>query len=171
MDIFSVEGNLLSCFVFVHFGAWNLTSIHKLCICLASYTEDRVMFCKNVKVLANFWGSRSLILFDWCHFLLPVIIFRPNLLKMCLIWRLFASVSIHPTPVCSDVGKLPQVQNGTAASASYNGVDAAHACNVLQQLKALYDEAQLTDIVVEVDHGQTFSCHRNVLAAISPYFR
>ncbi|XP_023649747.1 kelch repeat and BTB domain-containing protein 8 isoform X1 [Paramormyrops kingsleyae] len=70
-----------------------------------------------------------------------------------------------------DIGKLPQVQNGTTASASYNGVDAAHACNVLQQLKALYDEAQLTDIVVEVDHGQTFSCHRNVLAAISPYFR
>ena len=35
----------------------------------------------------------------------------------------------------------------------------------------MYDEGQLTDIVVEVDHGKTFSCHRNVLAAISPYFR
>uniref|UniRef100_A0A8C4NVD0 Kelch repeat and BTB domain containing 8 n=1 Tax=Dicentrarchus labrax TaxID=13489 RepID=A0A8C4NVD0_DICLA len=69
------------------------------------------------------------------------------------------------------VGKLLQVQNGTPPSTNYNGVDAVHACNILQQLKALYDEAQLTDIVVEVDHGRTFSCHRNVLAAISPYFR
>lgn len=71
----------------------------------------------------------------------------------------------------SEVGKLLQVQNGTPPSTNYNGVDAVHACNILQQLKALYDEAQLTDIVVEVDHGKTFSCHRNVLAAISPYFR
>ncbi|XP_027011649.1 kelch repeat and BTB domain-containing protein 8 isoform X2 [Tachysurus fulvidraco] len=70
-----------------------------------------------------------------------------------------------------DVGKLLQVQNGTPASTSYNGVDALHACTILQQLKALYDEAQLTDIVVEVDNGETFACHRNVLAAISPYFR
>lgn len=73
--------------------------------------------------------------------------------------------------LCSEVGKLLQVQNGTPPTTNYNGVDAVHACNILQQLKALYDEAQLTDIVVEVDHGKTFSCHRNVLAAISPYFR
>ncbi|XP_046881871.1 kelch repeat and BTB domain-containing protein 8 [Hypomesus transpacificus] len=72
---------------------------------------------------------------------------------------------------CGEVGKLLQVQNGTPVNSNYNGVDAVHACTVLQQLKALYDEAQLTDIVVEVDHGKTFSCHRNVLAAISPYFR
>uniref|UniRef100_A0A8C6PUH1 Kelch repeat and BTB domain containing 8 n=1 Tax=Nothobranchius furzeri TaxID=105023 RepID=A0A8C6PUH1_NOTFU len=72
---------------------------------------------------------------------------------------------------CSEVGKLLQVQNGTPPASNFNGVDAVHACNILQQLKALYDEAQLTDIVVEVDHGKTFSCHRNVLAAISPYFR
>lgn len=71
----------------------------------------------------------------------------------------------------SEVGKLLQVQNGTPPVSNYNGVDAVHACIILQQLKALYDEAQLTDIVVEVDHGKTFSCHRNVLAAISPYFR
>ncbi|XP_028303445.1 kelch repeat and BTB domain-containing protein 8 [Gouania willdenowi] len=70
-----------------------------------------------------------------------------------------------------EVGKLLLMQNGTSPTSNYNGVDAVHACNILQQLKALYDEAQLTDIVVEVDHGQTFSCHRNVLAAISPYFR
>ncbi|XP_007893388.2 kelch repeat and BTB domain-containing protein 8 isoform X2 [Callorhinchus milii] len=50
-------------------------------------------------------------------------------------------------------------------------MDPAHACCILQQLKCMYDDGQLTDIVVEVDHGKTFSCHRNVLAAISPYFR
>lgn len=33
----------------------------------------------------------------------------------------------------------------------------------------MYDEGELTDIVVEVDH-KTFSYHRHVLAAISPYF-
>ncbi|MBN3323398.1 KBTB8 protein, partial [Atractosteus spatula] len=68
----------------------------------------------------------------------------------------------------SDIGKL--LQNGTAANSNYNGMDPLHACKILQQLKSLYDEGQLTDIVVEVDHGKTFSCHRNVLAAISPYF-
>ncbi|XP_028855221.1 kelch repeat and BTB domain-containing protein 8 isoform X1 [Denticeps clupeoides] len=76
-----------------------------------------------------------------------------------------------PLVTRAEAGKLLQVQNGTPVSSSYNGVDALHACNILQQLKALYDESQLTDIVVEVDHGRTFSCHRNVLAAISPYFR
>nr|AAI18482.1 KBTBD8 protein [Bos taurus] len=50
-------------------------------------------------------------------------------------------------------------------------MDPFHACSILKQLKTMYDEGQLTDIVVEVDHGKTFSCHRNVLAAISPYFR
>lgn len=81
----------------------------------------------------------------------------------------YASCSVRD--VLTEVGKLLQVQNGTPPSTNFNGVDAVHACNMLQQLKALYDEAQLTDIVVEVDHGKTFSCHRNVLAAISPYFR
>uniref|UniRef100_A0A8C9T993 Kelch repeat and BTB (POZ) domain containing 8 n=1 Tax=Scleropages formosus TaxID=113540 RepID=A0A8C9T993_SCLFO len=69
------------------------------------------------------------------------------------------------------INRLLQIQNGTPAITSYNGVDAMHACNLLQQLKALYDDAQLTDIVVRVDNGHTFSCHRNILAAISPYFR
>uniref|UniRef100_A0A8C8UJ68 BTB domain-containing protein n=1 Tax=Peromyscus maniculatus bairdii TaxID=230844 RepID=A0A8C8UJ68_PERMB len=50
-------------------------------------------------------------------------------------------------------------------------MDPFHACSILKQLKTMCDEGQLTDIVVEVDHGKTFSCHRNVLAAISPYFR
>uniref|UniRef100_A0A8C6FW64 BTB domain-containing protein n=1 Tax=Moschus moschiferus TaxID=68415 RepID=A0A8C6FW64_MOSMO len=50
-------------------------------------------------------------------------------------------------------------------------MDPFHACSILKKLKTMYDEGQLTDIVVEVDHGKTFSCHRNVLAAISPYFR
>ncbi|KAG7493606.1 kelch repeat and BTB domain-containing protein 8 [Solea senegalensis] len=80
-------------------------------------------------------------------------------------------LSIPPNMLFAEVGKLSQVQNGTPPTTNYNGVDAVHACNILQQLKALYDEAQLTDIVVEVDHGKTYSCHRNVLAAISPYFR
>ncbi|XP_041130746.1 kelch repeat and BTB domain-containing protein 8-like [Polyodon spathula] len=70
-----------------------------------------------------------------------------------------------------DIGKLLQVQNGIPANANYNGMDPLHACNILQQLKSMYEKEQLTDIVVEVDHGKTFSCHRNVLAAISPYFR
>ncbi|XP_043933897.1 kelch repeat and BTB domain-containing protein 8 [Protopterus annectens] len=50
-------------------------------------------------------------------------------------------------------------------------MDPFHACTILQQLKSMYDEGQLTDIIVEVDHGKKFACHRNVLAAISPYFR
>ncbi|KAK6480673.1 kelch repeat and BTB domain-containing protein 8 [Huso huso] len=70
-----------------------------------------------------------------------------------------------------DIGKLLQVQNGIPANTNCNGMDPLHACNILQQLKSMYEEEQLTDIVVEVDHGKTFSCHRNVLAAISPYFR
>ncbi|XP_033876768.1 kelch repeat and BTB domain-containing protein 8-like [Acipenser ruthenus] len=70
-----------------------------------------------------------------------------------------------------DIGKLLQVQNGIPANTNCNGMDPLHACNILQQLKSMYEEEQLTDIVVEVDHGETFSCHRNVLAAISPYFR
>ncbi|XP_051836438.1 kelch repeat and BTB domain-containing protein 8 [Antechinus flavipes] len=68
----------------------------------------------------------------------------------------------------------PQAPNGAPPAPPVVGpgpVDAAHACSILQQLKTMYDEGQLTDIVVEVDHGKTFSCHRNVLAAISPYFR
>lgn len=67
--------------------------------------------------------------------------------------------------------KFSQTLNGTPSSTASGGMDPSHACSILQQLKAMYDEGQLTDIVVEVDHGKTFSCHRNVLAAISPYFR
>ncbi|XP_028575282.1 kelch repeat and BTB domain-containing protein 8 isoform X1 [Podarcis muralis] len=68
--------------------------------------------------------------------------------------------------------KFSQILNGTPVSSTASvGMDPSHACSILQQLKAMYDERQLTDIVVEVDHGKTFSCHRNVLAAISPYFR
>ncbi|KAM3914599.1 kelch repeat and BTB domain-containing protein 8 [Leptodactylus fuscus] len=71
-----------------------------------------------------------------------------------------------------EVAKLLQMQNGVPLSSPVgNGMDPFHACTILQQLKAMYDEGQLTDIVVEVDHGIHFACHRNVLAAISPYFR
>lgn len=68
--------------------------------------------------------------------------------------------------------KFSQTLNGIPSSNTVSsGMDPFHACSILQQLKTMYDEGQLTDIVVEVDHGKTFSCHRNVLAAISPYFR
>ena len=74
--------------------------------------------------------------------------------------------------VSSEQSKFSQTLNGTPASSTASGgMDPFHACSILQQLKMMYDEGQLTDIVVEVDHGKTFSCHRNVLAAISPYFR
>ncbi|XP_006002098.1 kelch repeat and BTB domain-containing protein 8 isoform X2 [Latimeria chalumnae] len=69
-------------------------------------------------------------------------------------------------------GKFSQAQNAMpSTSVPSNGMDALHACSILQQLKIMYDEGQLTDIVLEVDLGKTFSCHRIVLAAISPYFR
>ncbi|XP_005860863.1 PREDICTED: kelch repeat and BTB domain-containing protein 8 isoform X3 [Myotis brandtii] len=58
-----------------------------------------------------------------------------------------------------------------SADTAGEAVDPAHACSVLKQLRTMYEEGQLTDIVVEVDRGKAFSCHRNVLAAISPYFR
>ncbi|XP_009089406.1 kelch repeat and BTB domain-containing protein 8 [Cinclus cinclus] len=68
--------------------------------------------------------------------------------------------------------QFSQTLNGVPPSNQVtSGMDPFHACSILQQLKTMYDEGQLTDIVVEVDHGKTFSCHRNVLAAISPYFR
>ncbi|XP_068107871.1 kelch repeat and BTB domain-containing protein 8 isoform X2 [Hyperolius riggenbachi] len=71
-----------------------------------------------------------------------------------------------------EVAKFLQTQNGVPSpSLVTNGVDPFHACTILQQLKAMYDENKLTDIVVQVENGKHFSCHRNVLAAISPYFR
>lgn len=70
-----------------------------------------------------------------------------------------------------DLSKSPTPNGTPSADAASDAVDPSHACSVLKQLRAMYEEAQLTDIVVEVDHGKTFSCHRNVLAAISPYFR
>nr|XP_033782619.1 kelch repeat and BTB domain-containing protein 8 isoform X2 [Geotrypetes seraphini] len=73
--------------------------------------------------------------------------------------------------VPGELGKLIHTQNGMPSSTASGGMDPFHACSLLQQLKTMYDEGQLTDIVVQVDNGKTFSCHRNVLAAISPYFR
>ncbi|XP_061407712.1 kelch repeat and BTB domain-containing protein 8 isoform X1 [Lethenteron reissneri] len=46
-----------------------------------------------------------------------------------------------------------------------------HACQLLQQLKAMLDERLLTDVLLLVECGGSFPCHRNVLAAVSPYFR
>ncbi|XP_078517611.1 kelch repeat and BTB domain-containing protein 8 [Lissotriton helveticus] len=71
-----------------------------------------------------------------------------------------------------ELGSHLQTQNGIPPSnAASSTMDPFHACSILQQLKIMYDEVQLTDIIVEVDHGKQFPCHRNVLAAISPYFR
>ncbi|XP_072276894.1 kelch repeat and BTB domain-containing protein 8 [Pyxicephalus adspersus] len=71
-----------------------------------------------------------------------------------------------------EVAKFLQTQNGISSLTPVNSaVDPYHACIILQQLKSMYDEGKLTDIVVQVDHGKHFACHRNVLAAISPYFR
>ncbi|XP_078270659.1 kelch repeat and BTB domain-containing protein 8 isoform X2 [Rhinoraja longicauda] len=70
-----------------------------------------------------------------------------------------------------ELNKFLLGHNGISSQSQNVGMDPSHACCILQQLKCMYDEQQLTDIVVEVDHGNTFSCHRNVLAAISPYFR
>lgn len=72
---------------------------------------------------------------------------------------------------CADLSKSPTPNGTPSADAGCEAVDPSHACSVLRQLRAMYEKAQLMDIVVEVDHGKTFSCHRNVLAAISPYFR
>ncbi|XP_051874642.1 kelch repeat and BTB domain-containing protein 8 isoform X1 [Pristis pectinata] len=71
----------------------------------------------------------------------------------------------------AELNKFLLGYNGISSPSQNVGMDPSHACCILQQLKCMYDEQQLTDIVVEVDHGKTFSCHRNVLAAISPYFR
>nr|XP_010588475.2 kelch repeat and BTB domain-containing protein 8 [Loxodonta africana] len=72
----------------------------------------------------------------------------------------------------ADLSQSSPTPNGIPSSDTANdAMDPFHACSILKQLKTMYDEGQLTDIVVEVDHGKTFSCHRNVLAAISPYFR
>ncbi|XP_078270661.1 kelch repeat and BTB domain-containing protein 8 isoform X3 [Rhinoraja longicauda] len=71
----------------------------------------------------------------------------------------------------AELNKFLLGHNGISSQSQNVGMDPSHACCILQQLKCMYDEQQLTDIVVEVDHGNTFSCHRNVLAAISPYFR
>lgn len=80
-------------------------------------------------------------------------------------FKLFQFCLVEPS-------KFSQTLNGIPSSNTVSsGMDPFHACSILQQLKTMYDEGQLTDIVVEVDHGKTFSCHRNVLAAISPYFR
>ncbi|XP_014390722.1 PREDICTED: kelch repeat and BTB domain-containing protein 8 isoform X5 [Myotis brandtii] len=90
----------------------------------------------------------------------------------------------HPTPPSAaphsrgcplsllDGNKPSPPPPGTpSADTAGEAVDPAHACSVLKQLRTMYEEGQLTDIVVEVDRGKAFSCHRNVLAAISPYFR
>ncbi|XP_035667934.1 kelch repeat and BTB domain-containing protein 8-like [Branchiostoma floridae] len=45
-----------------------------------------------------------------------------------------------------------------------------HPTQVLRELNAMRDRAELTDVVLEVE-GRSFPCHRAVLASCSPYFR
>ncbi|XP_078575785.1 kelch repeat and BTB domain-containing protein 8-like [Branchiostoma floridae x Branchiostoma japonicum] len=45
-----------------------------------------------------------------------------------------------------------------------------HSYSVLDKLNKLREQAELTDVVLEVE-GRSFSCHRAVLASCSPYFR
>ena len=45
-----------------------------------------------------------------------------------------------------------------------------HGSSLLQGLKLLYDHQELVDVTLTVE-SQTYKCHRNVLAATSPYFK
>lgn len=45
-----------------------------------------------------------------------------------------------------------------------------HQTSLLQCMKSMYDDCQLIDVQLQIDE-QTFDCHKNVLAATSPYFR
>uniref|UniRef100_A0A8C5R6X6 Kelch repeat and BTB domain containing 8 n=1 Tax=Leptobrachium leishanense TaxID=445787 RepID=A0A8C5R6X6_9ANUR len=68
--------------------------------------------------------------------------------------------------------KFSHAQNGILpTSPVHSATEQTHACFLLSQLKTMYDAGQLTDVIVHVELGKSFSCHRNVLAAISPYFR
>ncbi|XP_019615393.1 PREDICTED: kelch repeat and BTB domain-containing protein 8-like [Branchiostoma belcheri] len=51
-----------------------------------------------------------------------------------------------------------------------NVTDPEHPSAVLRELNSLRKEAELTDVVLEVE-GKSFPCHRAVLASCSPYFR
>ncbi|KAI8507877.1 Kelch repeat and BTB domain-containing protein 8 [Branchiostoma belcheri] len=51
-----------------------------------------------------------------------------------------------------------------------NVTNPVHPSTVLRELNSLRKEAELTDVVLEVE-GKSFPCHRAVLASCSPYFR
>ena len=48
--------------------------------------------------------------------------------------------------------------------------DSSHGNMILTSLSELRNERNLTDITLQVGH-EGFACHRNVLAACSPYFK
>lgn len=68
----------------------------------------------------------------------------------------------------SDVTDECTVEYDNNASMQLKNV--IHNCAVLKEMKSMYDEGLLTDVVLHVQ-GRTFPCHRNVLAATSPYFK
>lgn len=45
-----------------------------------------------------------------------------------------------------------------------------HSTNVLDELKVMFDDSILTDVILCID-GHKLACHRFVLAAFSPYFK
>ena len=49
-------------------------------------------------------------------------------------------------------------------------IDEQHGFSVVSQLQSLRMEGLLTDVILQIE-SQKFPCHRNVLAACSPYFR
>ncbi|XP_078702311.1 kelch repeat and BTB domain-containing protein 8-like isoform X1 [Branchiostoma floridae x Branchiostoma belcheri] len=51
-----------------------------------------------------------------------------------------------------------------------NVTNPEHPSAVLRELNSLRKEAELTDVILEVE-GKSFPCHRAVLASCSPYFR
>ena len=74
---------------------------------------------------------------------------------------------IYQHPFCISVGlfKNPELDG----SNQYYFSEISHALNLLKGLNRQRQERTLCDVIICVE-DQEFSCHRNVLAACSPYF-